>query len=127
MPHAAIQVNAMFMSSTTVSSLWIVRGTASIINYIEKNWLHEDKRPRWVGYARENYQHIDTNNLIESWHKTLRHQFLGRERNVRPDYLIYLLQGAVEIGFRVSYLVTVKGAAPVTLDGYLKKRKAKAL
>ncbi|KAF9176333.1 hypothetical protein BGZ49_006386, partial [Haplosporangium sp. Z 27] len=35
--------------------------------------------------------------------------------------------GTVEVGFRVAYLVNIKGMTPVTLDGYLKIRKAKAL
>ncbi|KAF9209506.1 hypothetical protein BGZ49_003620, partial [Haplosporangium sp. Z 27] len=74
-----------------------------------------------------NYQHVDTDNLVESWRKTFKSEYLQRERNVRADYLIYLLQGTVEIGFRVPYLVNVKGMNPVTLDRYLKMRKARAL
>ena len=75
----------------------------------------------------QNYQHMDTNNMIESWHKTLKRNHLRNERNVRADYLIYLLQGAVNKDFRIAYYKIKHGIEPLTLSAYDKQRQAKAM
>ncbi|KAG0195928.1 hypothetical protein BGX28_000358 [Mortierella sp. GBA30] len=99
----------------------------TLIRYIEKNWINEASLVRWVSFAREGHQHIDTNNLIESWHKTLKKHHLGSERNVRADFLIYLLQGVVNQDFRLTYYKIKNGFQPLALSSYDKQRKAKAM
>ncbi|KAI8597023.1 hypothetical protein EDD21DRAFT_357627 [Dissophora ornata] len=44
---------------------------------------------------------VDTNNLIESWHTTLKRRHLGHECNVRVIYLSYLLQGVARLSYNV--------------------------
>ncbi|KAF9342095.1 hypothetical protein BGX26_008378, partial [Mortierella sp. AD094] len=79
--------------------------------------------PRWLTYLREDYQHVDTNNLLESWHKTLKKNYLGKERNVRADYLLYTLQGPVNIDTRIEYIKINQGILPTPLSEYDRKRK----
>ena len=64
---------------------------------------------------------------MESWHKTLKKVHLGHERNVRADYLIYLLHNIVNTDFRVTYLKIKTGLLSVELSTYDKTRKAKAM
>ncbi|KAF9934067.1 hypothetical protein BGZ67_004024 [Mortierella alpina] len=99
----------------------------TLIKYIEKNWMPETQKQRWVKFARQDYQHIDTNNLVESWHKTLKQHHLGNERNVRTDYLMYVLLGVVDQDFRVTYFKIKNGIQPLALSENDKKRKAKAM
>ncbi|KAF8941877.1 hypothetical protein BGZ47_007079 [Haplosporangium gracile] len=42
-------------------------GQTTMIGYINNNWMKPDKVVRWVLYLREDYQHINANNLVESW------------------------------------------------------------
>lgn len=70
---------------------------------------------------------MDTNNLVESWHRTLKTHHLGKERNLRADYVVYLLQGAVEVDFRMTYLKINRGIQPLQISQYDKKRKARAM
>ncbi|KAI8597229.1 hypothetical protein EDD21DRAFT_385987 [Dissophora ornata] len=99
----------------------------SVITYIEKNWMTAEKIPKWATFMRQDYQHVDTNNLIESWHKTLKKHHLGSERNVRADFLIYLLQGVTNTDFRVTYYKIRQGLQPLQLSEYDRKRRAKAM
>lgn len=46
---------------------------------------------------------------------------------MRADYLIYLLQGAMNQDFRVTYYKIKNGFQPITLSRYDKQRKAKAM
>ncbi|KAG0354803.1 hypothetical protein BGZ54_001477, partial [Gamsiella multidivaricata] len=92
-----------------------------LIRYIERKWMNGESMPTW------NYQHVDTNNLVESWHKTPKKVHLGNERNVCADYLIFLLYNIIKTDFRVTYLKTRKGLLPVELSAYDKMKKAKAM
>ena len=76
-------------------------------------------------FASKNYQHNDTNNLVESWHKTLKSQYLRSERNLRPDDLVHLLQGVVDIDFRTLYFKRLNNMIPHKLSSYNIKEKAK--
>ena len=67
---------------------------------------------------------MDTNNLVESWHKTLKKCHLGSKCNVRADYLFYLLYDIVNTEFRVKFLKIKSGFLPLGLSAYDKKRKA---
>ncbi|KAF9185107.1 hypothetical protein BGZ50_003272, partial [Haplosporangium sp. Z 11] len=62
-----------------------------------------------------------------SWHKALKKQHLGSERDLRPDDLIFLLQGVVDIDFRTTYLMIANRLQPIRLSEYDAKRKAKAM
>ncbi|KAG0195584.1 hypothetical protein BGX28_001060, partial [Mortierella sp. GBA30] len=73
------------------------------------------------------YQHVDTNNLVESWHKTLKKVHLGNKRNVRTDYLIYLLFRITNTDFRLTHFKIKSGLQPAPLSAYDKARKAKAM
>lgn len=64
---------------------------------------------------------------MESWHKTLKRHHLGKERNLRADFVVYLLQGTVDRDFRVTYLKVKQGIQPMRLSHYDKKRKARAM
>ncbi|KAG0365627.1 hypothetical protein BGX24_004036 [Mortierella sp. AD032] len=99
----------------------------ALIRYIDNQWMKPEKLVRWVLYHRENYQHINTNNLVESWHKTLKRQHLGYERDLRGDDLIHLLQGVVEIDFRTLHFKAVHGLEPMVLSEYDRGVKAKAM
>ncbi|KAF9993165.1 hypothetical protein BGZ80_008253, partial [Entomortierella chlamydospora] len=70
-------------------------------------------------------QEITTNNWIESWHRTLKQKLLGRERNVRADHLLCLLQGALD-NFRVEYFKIRNGLMPPPLSKEDKLRKERA-
>jgi hypothetical protein len=70
---------------------------------------------------------VDTNNLVESWHKTLKSGHLGSQRKIRVDHLIWMLQGAVDINLRVQNYLNEKGILPMTLSGYDKARRDKAM
>ncbi|KAF9914386.1 hypothetical protein FBU30_002587, partial [Linnemannia zychae] len=93
--------------------------------YIKK-WFDEGTRPKWAAYARQAYPDLTTNNLIESWHKSLKRIYLGKERNVRPDYLMYVLMNAVERDFRISYFLVKQGYQAPSLSTQDKLRKKKA-
>ena len=51
---------------------------------------------------------------------------LRQERNVRADYLIYLLQGAVDLDFRVSYYKIANGYERIPLSAADKERRKRA-
>lgn len=58
--------------------------------YVEREWI--DKKKLWSNvYRLYNHNNINTNNLIESWHKKLKYYFLEDRPNRRVDRLIYLL------------------------------------
>jgi len=57
---------------------------------------------------------------------TLKHHYLDGKRNLRADELIYILQGAVDVGFRTSHLKLAKGVVAHRLTGYDRLRKDKA-
>ncbi|KAF9344663.1 hypothetical protein BGX26_004058 [Mortierella sp. AD094] len=98
----------------------------TLINYLDK-WMQPHKLAKWAIYMREGHQQINTNNLVESWHKTLKEQHLRKERNLRPDDLIYLLQGVVDVDFRTTYLRIVNDMQDVKLLEHDHKRKSKAM
>ncbi|KAF8944945.1 hypothetical protein BGZ46_006144, partial [Entomortierella lignicola] len=91
-----------------------------------KKWMVPERLARWALYFRSDYQHNDTNNLVESWHKTLKSQYLGSERNLRPDDLLHLLQGVVNIDFRTIYYKRLNNMIAHKLSSYDMKEKAKA-
>ncbi|KAF8933452.1 hypothetical protein BGZ58_006341 [Dissophora ornata] len=80
---------------------------------------------RWDNFTN-NYQHINTNNLVESWHKTLKRQHLGSQRNLRPDDLVHLLQGAVDVDFQQRLYQITDGFVDPPLSTYDASRKKKA-
>ncbi|KAF9984145.1 hypothetical protein BGZ79_005634, partial [Entomortierella chlamydospora] len=73
-----------------------------------------------------NYQHINTNNLIETWHKTLKRQHLGSQRNLRPDDLVHLIQGAVDVDFQQKLYQITEGFVDPPLSTYDARRKKKS-
>ncbi|KAI7821858.1 hypothetical protein BC939DRAFT_454699 [Gamsiella multidivaricata] len=97
-----------------------------LIAYI-KTWMEPERLAKWALYQRENNQHINTNNLVESWHKTCKRQYLGYKRDLRPDDLIFLLQGTVDIDYRTSYYRISRGLQPLTLSEAALARRAKAM
>jgi hypothetical protein len=52
---------------------------------------------------------------------------LGYARDLRPDDLVFLLQGSVDIDFRISYYKISRGLQPIRLSESAAKRKAKAM
>ncbi|KAK3836266.1 MAG: hypothetical protein J3R72DRAFT_450473 [Linnemannia gamsii] len=95
-------------SETELQEKWVhfqhlFPGQTSMIDYINNNWMKPEKVVRWVLYLREDYQHINTNNLVESWHATLKRQHMEHIRDMRGDDLIHLLTGVVDIDFRTHH------------------------
>ncbi|KAG0272366.1 hypothetical protein BGZ97_010990, partial [Linnemannia gamsii] len=84
-----------------------------LISYLDKQWMVPKKLVKWALYLRENYQHTNTNNLVESWHKTLKRQHLGYERDLRADDLVCLLQGVVDVDFRTTHFKITHGLQPL--------------
>ncbi|KAI8599777.1 hypothetical protein EDD21DRAFT_416467 [Dissophora ornata] len=82
--------------------------------------------PLYYMKYNHNYQHINTNNLVESWHKTLKRQHLGSQRNLRPDDLVHLLQGAVDVDFQQRLYQITDGFVDPPLSTYDASRKKKA-
>ncbi|KAF8959010.1 hypothetical protein BGZ46_001844, partial [Entomortierella lignicola] len=72
----------------------------TLTNYIDKNWITETRRARWVKYVRQDYQQVDTNNMIE---------------------------GDVNQDFRVLYFKITKGLLPIILTAADKTRKKEAM
>ncbi|KAK3835443.1 MAG: hypothetical protein J3R72DRAFT_451572, partial [Linnemannia gamsii] len=122
-------------SETELQEKWVhfqhlFPGQTSMIDYINNNWMKPEKVVRWVLYLREvrhyltfllTYQHINTNNLVESWHATLKRQHMEHIRDMRGDDLIHLLTG-VDTHFKV-----IHGLEPIALSEYDKAIKEKAM
>ncbi|KAK3816503.1 MAG: hypothetical protein J3Q66DRAFT_401662 [Benniella sp.] len=94
--------------------------------YMKKNWIAPTKRSKWVLYVREDYQHIDTNNLLESWFKALKQHCLEGKRHLRVDHIIFILQGAIDRDFRTQYVKVKQGIQPTKPSRYDVERKSKA-
>ncbi|KAF8956671.1 hypothetical protein BGZ46_002339 [Entomortierella lignicola] len=105
-------------------------GYKTFIDYVEKTWFKSFSDPaflrRWTLYHRQEYMDINTNNHVESWHKMLKWNYLVHERNVRPDYLIYILQNAVDVDFQMTYWkIKNKTRTPLlTVDDKFRRRNA---
>lgn len=56
----------------------------------------------------------------------LKTHYLHKERNIRIDHLIFLLQGAVDIDFRLAYFKITRGLQPLAWRQDDKKRRDKA-
>ncbi|KAK3834071.1 MAG: hypothetical protein J3R72DRAFT_452558 [Linnemannia gamsii] len=102
-------------SETELQEKWVhfqhlFPGQTSMIDYINNNWMKPEKCVRWVLYLREDYQHINTNNLVESWHATLKRQHMEHIRDMR----------VVDIDFRTHHF------KPIALSEYDKAIKEKA-
>ncbi|KAK3825338.1 MAG: hypothetical protein J3Q66DRAFT_262046, partial [Benniella sp.] len=69
----------------------------------------------------------DTNNLLESWFRSLKQCHLGGRRNQRADFIIHLLQGPVENDLRTQSVKVKRGIQPARLSQYDKYRKDRAM
>ncbi|KAF9364247.1 hypothetical protein BGX34_002118 [Mortierella sp. NVP85] len=94
---------------------------------MEKHWLAIEKRPTWVLYVRRDYQHVNTNNLLESWFRSLKECHLDGKRDQRPDFIIYLLQGPIERDLRMQRVKVRHGIQSAQLSQYDKYRKERAM
>ncbi|KZV87284.1 hypothetical protein EXIGLDRAFT_840088 [Exidia glandulosa HHB12029] len=77
---------------------------ASFIEYIKKEWLPE--REMWSAVSRTErnvFERSDTNMLVESWHRILKHMFLRGMHNRRLDDLIFTLTGDVLAFYQLKY------------------------
>lgn len=74
--------------STSQSYFW---------QYFHRYWILDDKFKRWAKcYQPAIYTNMETNNYVESWHRSLKHTYLRRKRNQRLDLLIHILVDRVE-------------------------------
>lgn len=73
----------------------------------------------------QGFPEINTNNLLESWHKTLKKHYLRNERNVRPDYLIWMLTTVVDVDARVEYHNITNGFQAPRMSEFDKKKRRK--
>jgi hypothetical protein len=65
---------------------------------------------------------INTNNLVENWHRTLKNVYLEKKKNVRADCLIYILQGPVDVDFQITRDDIISGRQRPPLSMYDKRR-----
>ncbi|KAI8346723.1 hypothetical protein B0O80DRAFT_369688, partial [Mortierella sp. GBAus27b] len=63
-----------------------------VMRYLETHYFLEGKT-NWMLCNRQGtyYGHINTNNYIESWHRTLKVKFFHHKRVKRVDRVIYIL------------------------------------
>ncbi|KAF8923449.1 hypothetical protein BGZ58_002951, partial [Dissophora ornata] len=121
-----------FQSPELQQTLWTrfkesYSAASSMIKYIQKNWFDKEGRlEKWAFFHREDGQVVTTNNWIESWHSRLKGYRLGRDRNLRVDRLLYLLQDRVDREFRFAYLKTKRGFQPIPWRKGDEERKQKA-
>ncbi|GJJ71900.1 hypothetical protein EMPS_04257 [Entomortierella parvispora] len=97
-----------------------------MISYL-RAWMTPEKKVKWVLYIRKDYQHTNTNNLVESWHKTLKRRHLQKRRNLRADDLVFILQGKVDIDFQDTLFKISRNLVERPLSTYDKERKSKAM
>ncbi|KAL1709711.1 hypothetical protein EV121DRAFT_194582, partial [Schizophyllum commune] len=67
---------------------------ASLIEYLRVNWMSPDILRMWSGVYRTGrtiFQTCDTNMLVESWHRLLKHFFMAGKHGRRLDQLIHIL------------------------------------
>ncbi|KAF8928752.1 hypothetical protein BGZ47_001453 [Haplosporangium gracile] len=98
-----------------------------MIAYIKNSWMKPEKLVQRALYMREDYQHTNTNNLVESWHATLKRQHMENVHDMRGDDLVHLLTGVVDIDFRTHHFKVAHGLEPVVLSDNDKAIKAKAM
>ncbi|KAF9920166.1 hypothetical protein FBU30_010047 [Linnemannia zychae] len=98
----------------------------NITTFLEKNWINKEKMPEWAPLYRSNYQNMDTNNLVERWHRNLKHTYLDGKRNLRADDLIYILLGVVDNRYRINYFKITRGLQQHQLTTYEKRRLQRA-
>ena len=65
--------------------------------------------------------------MLESWFETLKKHYLEDKHDLRADFIVYMLQGTIEIDFRVQRLKLKQGVQPAQLSQYDKERKARAM
>ncbi|KAF9905597.1 hypothetical protein BX616_000973 [Lobosporangium transversale] len=77
-------------------------GATAVFEYIENNWFNDLQKPYWMIFMGDNYQHVDTKGLVEGWRSVLKRYRLDRERSLRADCAIYMLQKAFSTEFNVE-------------------------
>ncbi|KAF9581288.1 hypothetical protein BGW38_001750 [Lunasporangiospora selenospora] len=93
-------------------------GTERFCAFLERNWLARTKREKWVLFVRENYQHVDTNNLLEFWFHTLNSNYLDGRCGHRVDVVMFMLQGEIERDFKTQLVKVDHGVQPVKQSEY---------
>ncbi|KAL0582105.1 hypothetical protein ABG067_008213, partial [Albugo candida] len=93
------------------------------IAYFNKLWV--SKKELWSKAWRQ-HATFHTNNLIESYHNQLKSFYIGRSRQLRVDYLIYLLSSVVIADYRLESIKSMYGVKEInlTMDEEKKKKKA---
>ncbi|KAF9188568.1 hypothetical protein BGZ51_000509 [Haplosporangium sp. Z 767] len=74
--------------------------------YLDKNWLTDEERP--------------------NWHKSLKKHYLRNERNVRPDYLMYILITEIDLDSHATYFMIKNGLEAPKMSKADKRRKKRA-
>ncbi|KAF9584081.1 hypothetical protein BGW38_007631 [Lunasporangiospora selenospora] len=74
-----------------------------------------------------NYQHVDTNNLLESWFHTLKSHYLDGKTGYRADVVISMLQGEIERDFKAQLLKVAHGVQAVKHSEYDNEREKEAM
>ncbi|KAF9918825.1 hypothetical protein FBU30_011265 [Linnemannia zychae] len=92
-----------------------------LIKYL-RGWFTVEELPRWAVFHRKHLFDINTNNLLESWHHTLKNVYLENKKNIRADHLIYILQGPVDVDFRNNRDDIINGYRWLPLSIYDKRR-----
>lgn len=104
---------------------WHVLGFESWSNYISRTW--HPHHERWVQAWRiAAHDGINTNNYIESWHGTLKREYLGTLRRQRPDYLVHLLVDKIVPDFQLEDKQCELGLLSWTYNQAEKEAKRKA-
>ncbi|KAI7847281.1 hypothetical protein BDC45DRAFT_452091 [Circinella umbellata] len=57
--------------------------------YFDAEYL--PKKEKWCNAWRQYQGHMNTNNYVEAWHRTLKEAYLGKLKGQRADVLVYIL------------------------------------
>jgi len=77
-----------------------------------ERYFTEEMKPRWMFAYRNDisYGRMNTNNLIESYHNQVKRHYLGNDRRLYADRLIYTLYRRLLPSYELKYITSDSGA-----------------
>ncbi|KAI9243156.1 hypothetical protein BDA99DRAFT_407810, partial [Phascolomyces articulosus] len=71
-------------------------------SYFDQEYL--PKKEKWSNAWRQFHGHMNTNNYVESWHRTLKGAYLGKLKRQRADALVHILWDNVLPDFMATHV-----------------------
>ncbi|KAI9275441.1 hypothetical protein BDA99DRAFT_532409 [Phascolomyces articulosus] len=65
--------------------------------------MKEHGEEKWSNAWDQFHSHINTNNYVESWHRTLKEVYLGKLKQQRADVLVHILRDNVLPDFMTTH------------------------